>query len=155
MKGLNHDFYLLSCKQYSIADYTQFPKTPGTVQIHDDLMQKCSDTFAWIPSYNPSTHQPHQGFCYYGVTVIDVRGADAARRVFRHWAKLFAVAPDIVCLTGMWEYFTNEDGTKSEGEYQKLVYMRQELLQKFEQLEVFAHQVLLDKGESFIFHRGI
>jgi hypothetical protein len=155
MPGMNHDFFLVSQKQYSIRDYSPFLRIPGTVQIHDDLIWYFSDTFAWIPCYNPSTDQPHQGFCYYGVTVINEQGAEVAGQVFRQWANLFAIAPEIVCLTGMWTYPASEDDYQKEGEYQKLKYDRQDLIQKFEKLEAFTHQILLDKGESFILHLGI
>jgi hypothetical protein len=101
MSGLNHDFLLLSVREYAYGDYMKLINHPKAIHIHDDVMDYLHDTMNWITCYNPARRMmKHKGLNFYGPTVIKKEGAANAAQIFTAWASLFAVGPKRIKLIG-------------------------------------------------------
>jgi hypothetical protein len=54
MTGLNHDFLLLSVREYAYGDYMKLINHRKAIHIHDDVMHYLADTLNWVMCYNPA-----------------------------------------------------------------------------------------------------
>ena len=102
MGGLNHDFFLLSAREYRYADYMKWINHPDAILIHDDVLHLMGDSLNWITCYNPARKMTaHRGLNFYGPTVIKSDGAVEAEAVFATWAALLSKGPISYRLTGV------------------------------------------------------
>lgn len=151
--SMDHEFYLLSKDEYKTEDIFELRKKgfPRSVYIHDDLIQYILDTLFWIPCFNPSRNERLYGLCLYGVTIIDQQGAAILRTVFSSWAQLFSVSPEQLKLQGA---FMMVVGSNEEGEYEKIVINRDEIVSEFQKLAGYAEKVM-KSDDLIILHMGI
>jgi hypothetical protein len=163
MAGLNHDFLLLSSRNFRIGYWSQDRQLPGGVQIHDDLLRYTSDTLKWIPSRVSSKQVPFQGLDFYGETWITSEGAGLTQRIFSSWADLFASGPDAFELTGSYCWtaeanplvHSNTPAVAGSGHYERLTVDRNEIVDKFRTIASYAERMQKSEGELYILHLGI
>lgn len=144
--ALTHDFLLLDRIDEAWTS-AGFDHDPRATVVHDDVISYIWDTLRWIPAYNPGRRQACSGLNYHGETIIDHRGAEIAGRVFHGWAELFRAGPPSLALTGRY----NDD----QGEYETLVFERDELCGLMERLGEYAACVERSPERLYIYHSGI
>lgn len=153
MPGPYHDFLLLSLTEHRFSDYTRFINDPRAIQLEDDLLRYIANTLEWIPTHNPAKNESHRGLCFYGPTVIHTEGASAAAAIFCSWADLFACGPKNLIFTGGWAWI--EGDPPNEGEYEKLIVDRDDVVGKLQQIANYAKQIVETDGDYFILHWGV
>ncbi|WP_080840816.1 hypothetical protein [Cohnella massiliensis] len=153
--ALEHEFYLVPIT----IDVERFwmnrennPEIIDRVGIHDDIILYVGDTLNWIPSKNPALHgtPAGTGINYYGVTLFDKASARNLKNVFSSWRDLFLNSPTTLELTG--EFVMLEGGGQA-GQYEKLVYNRNEIIKQFEKIISFSDR--LSEGNCYVYHCGI
>lgn len=153
--GLEHEFYLIT-NTTDVKDFWMFRENNNnvidSVVIHDDLIQYIFDSLKWIPSKNPAMRgTPNgKGINYHGVTLFDKQSSATLESVFSSWRALFKNAPSKLELTGQFVYEGSDDML---GEYEKLVFNRNEVIKLFD--KIISMSVHIGKGESYIYHCGI
>lgn len=114
--SLDHDFLLLDHDtSLDDASLVSFLRDPRALHVHDILFGYMQDSLAFIPAFNPSLREQHQGLNRWGLTVIRREGAEVAARVFQSWADLFAAGPPRIFLTGPY-IFPSEEPDDGETE---------------------------------------
>lgn len=155
--GLNHEFFLVSHKDYEEmsydGDYLSLSNLDNIISIHDDIIQYINDTLRWIPSINPAMNcEKGFGLNNYGITLFDKEGAEVIVKISKSWADLFSNGPSMLKLTGNYGWVTNTKGIE-EGKYEVIDVCRDNLIESFRKLQLFSEKVISDK--YFIFHHGI
>ena len=155
-----HEFFLikeeLDYTRYADSDYlNNYIRTQYNVKLHDDFVQYIWDTLEWIPSFNPQPLQITKtyGLNYYGITIINKEGSEIFHHVMESWANLFSKAPIKLNLTGSWVQDIDNEGLETNGNYQKIEFQRDILVNKLKTLASYANQAA--RGEYFILHWGI
>lgn len=110
-----------------------------------------SDTLRWIESYNSARRKPFKGLCWYGPTVIRKEGAKTTFQVFKAWAELFRIGPEILNLEG---YYTVDD-EHPDGYFDRLEIPRDEIVTKLTTVASYAQKIIDTDGQYFILHLGI
>lgn len=152
--GLEHEFFLIP----NTIDVKVFwldrdnKCVIDRVEIHDDLIQYILDSLEWIPSKNPALQgiPDGRGINYYGVTLFDKQSSSTLVNVFTSWRDLFKNAPTTLELTGEFVYYEKDEML---GEYEKLVFNRDEVIMLFDKIISMATQ--LAKGNCYLYHCGI
>ena len=153
--SLEHEFYLIS-KTTDINDFWMYRERNNSfidsVVIHDDLIQYIMDSLEWIPSKNPSLlGTPNgRGINYHGVTLFDKQSSETLISIFASWKSLFKNAPVKFELTGEFVY---GEADNQEGDYEKLVFNRDEVISQFE--KIISMSETLAKGEFYLYHCGV
>ncbi|MFJ7755832.1 hypothetical protein ACQKGI_21580 [Peribacillus muralis] len=153
--SLNHEFYLLP-KKIDVNDFWTYIECRNnvidSVAIHDDLVQYIMDSLEWIPSINPALRgtPSGRGINYYGLTLFDKQSSKTLISIFSSWRSLIINAPDEFELTDA--FFYGEDGNQ-EGQYEKLVFSRDEVITQFEKIISMSEN--LAAGECYLYHSGI
>jgi hypothetical protein len=153
--SLIHEFYLIP-NTINIIDFWMHRENNksviDSVEIDDDLIQYIFDSLEWIPSKNPAIpgNPNGQGLNYHGVTLLDQNSSITLERVFSSWRNLFINAPTKIELTGQFVYEENEEIL---GEYEKLVFNRDEVIKRFE--KIISMSLQLAEGECYVYHCGI
>ncbi|WP_088011636.1 hypothetical protein [Gottfriedia acidiceleris] len=154
--ALIHDFYLVSkdaTLKNDLMGYMDSIKefAVAHVKINDDLILYMADTINWVPSKNtPFTRRFHEmGLDYYGITIFDENSITILKDVLLGWRMIFASAPKVITLTGM--YVEGDD--EEDGEYEKNTFDQDEVLQQFDAL--IALIVEVEKHSHKIYHIGI
>lgn len=159
MSGLNHEFYLLSEKDYLIGNLN-FDTLPEGVSIHDSILQYIADTLNWIDCGSPTPKgvKSLQGLNWYGDTIISKDGAEKTRNIFNLWAEIFMQSSEILELTGSYFYDFNEgldeDGLPKKRGYNKLLFKRDEIVENLRTIANYADEVL-HSDDLYILHLGI
>jgi len=152
MAGLNHSFFLVRASEFAPVEYDHFVTLPGEVALHDDLLRYMIDTLTWIPAHNPARDEPCRGLSMYGATIIHAEGARVAAAVFSMWAKLFALGPNDLDLTGGYAWVGADP---SAGEYERLHMERDVVCSRLNDLALRAEQVASGEGRFYLLHHGI
>ncbi|MDI1446051.1 hypothetical protein [Polyangium sp. 6x1] len=152
MAGLNHSFFLVRASEFAPAEFDHFVTLPGEIELHDDLLRYMGDTLAWIPTHNPARDEPCMGLCMYGPTLIHVEGARVAAAVFSTWARLFALGPSDLDLTGGYAWVGADPST---GDYERLHIGRDVLCSRLNGLALRAEQVASGEGRLYLLHFGV
>jgi hypothetical protein len=155
--ALIHDFYLAPTDLKSKRDIIEYVDSIkelalGHVGIHDDLINYMSDTLNWVPMKNtPFTKRSiEMGLDHYGMTILDEDSVTSLKEVLSGWKMIFSSAPKIIELTG--SYYTIE-GEDWEGEYEKLHFERDLILEQLNTLLSFIDEI--EKNGHKIYHMGI
>lgn len=153
--ALVHEFYLIPAvedAEHLWMNIAINPKVMDNVVIHDDIILYINDTLKWIPSRNPALPgaPTGAGINYYGVTLFDQHSAAALHRIFSAWRGLFLNSPPVLELTG--EFYTVE-GEEQSGQYERLIYERDEVVEQFAKMISFADR--LAEGGFYLYHCGI
>ncbi|MEE6450218.1 hypothetical protein RAH41_06540 [Gottfriedia acidiceleris] len=153
--ALIHDFYLVpkdvtlkndlmgymdSIKEFAVAH----------VKINDDLILYMADTINWVPTKStPFTRRFNEmGLDYYGITILDDNSITVLKKVLLGWRRIFACAPKLITLTGMFVEADEEDG-----EYEKNTFNQDDVLNQLDSLITLICEV--DKHSHKIYHIGI
>lgn len=153
--ALTHEFYLVP----NTIDVEQFwmgirnkPEVIDSVVIHDDIILYINDTLEWIPSKNPGKRGTPNGtgINYHGVTLFEDKSAIILENVFTAWRNLIANSPQVLELRGS---FVWVEGEEHSGEYEKLVFNRDEIIEQFEKIISFSKK--LSEGHFYLYHCGI
>jgi hypothetical protein len=152
MAGLNYAFFLVRTSEHAPRDYGHFTPLPGEVELHDDLLHYMGDSLRWIPTHNPALDEPCTGLCMYGPTVIFAEGARVAAAVFSTWARLFALGPSVLDLTGPYTW-TGDD--PANGAFERIRVERDDLCGRLSDLAGWAQQVAEGSGDLYLLHYGI
>ena len=154
MRGSFHQFVLLSGPPRAWdAKSSALSGLAGELELPDDCLRYMYDSLLWIPSLNPcKALSPQTGLNLYGQTVITLSGAGIGRRIFRAWAELFRCGPEILQLTGDYEWSEDEP---QMGEYQRLRLRRDEIAAVIEGLAGYCQRVEESDDREFILHLGI
>lgn len=159
--ALIHEFILIEKEKYSADYYLSIERDSNgrinmkksnityLVELHDDIIQYISDSLNWIPSINPSTNQNGFGLNHYGMTLFNSNSADIIRNIFSSWARLLENAPQEFEITGNYTW----DSDKSNGSYEKIQIIRNEIVESFKTLSTYAEK-LSDNG-FYLLHLGI
>ncbi len=165
--ALIHDFILLNTAEVPYSDYIKYIKyAKFDVSIADDLILYVNDYLNWIPTRNPANSSAPEtsGLHLYGPTVIDLRGAERAVKVFRAIASLFACAEEQIKLTGEFSYqladsFDDEPEIQrivaGSGHYARLHLSRQDVVSKFELLAELCQKIRDSDGALYLLHLGV
>ena len=154
MAGLDHDFLLVSRREFSAPGFFHWINSPKAIQIHDDVIRYVQDTLNWITCYNPGRRMTKQkGLNLCGPTIIKSDGAPCAEAVFAAWAKVFSNGPKKIQLTGAYEWIDGDSG--GSGRYSKIKVDRDEIVAKFTAIANYARKVGGSKNEFLILHMGI
>lgn len=153
--ALVHEFYLILAvgdAEHLWMNIANNPKVMDYVVIYDDIILYINDTLKWIPSRNPalSGAPTGAGINYHGVTLFDQHSAAALHRIFCAWRDLFLNSPQVLELTG--EFYTVE-GEEQSGQYERLIYERDEVIEQFAKMISFADR--LAEGGFYLYHCGI
>jgi hypothetical protein len=153
--SLEHKFILVPKPidyQALMQSNEEIPNIIDSVDIPDDLVQYIADSLKWIPSKNPakSISKEERGINYYGITLFDQSSAKVMKSVFTSWHSLFANAPENLELTGA---FMVSSSKRKLGEYERLVFDRDEILGLLERLVSMAEK--LEDGHLYLYHWGI
>lgn len=157
--SLDHEFLLVSTKEYLTKGYSGYHHNPAAIKLHDDVIGYIYDFISWINAYNtscggkPVTFEGEFNRC--GVSLYKIDSAEKMRAVFSGLAKLFAEGPQVLNLKGDWVSEDNEATEKPIEYYERLVFERDLLIAKFQQIVNMANEVLCNNGELMILHLGI
>lgn len=168
MMALVHDFILLNTADAPYPDYMKYIESGRfDVSIDDDLIWYVIDFLNWIPTVNPA-HKPTEslsGLNLYGVTVIDIAGAEQAIKVFMAIASLFACGSgEKIRLTGAFSYqladsYADEPGVErivaGSARYTSMQLNRQDVISKFELLAELCRKVRDSEGQHYLLHLGV
>ncbi len=152
MAGLNHSFFLVRTAEFSPTKYSHFTALPGEIELHDDFLRYLGDSLRWIPAHNPARNEPCMGLCMYGPTVLHAEGARVAAAIFSAWARLFALGPRELDLTGDYGWIHEAPST---GAYARLRLDREALCSRLNGLAGWAEQVAAGEGRLYLLHCGI
>ena len=149
--SLKHDFLLIE-KQHLLNDgYMNHYHSSKALHLHDDFISYIYDSLEWIPAFNPSTNEFQKGINRWGITVFEVEGAKKIRSIFSSWSALFSEGPEILNLEGEWTYYeesTDEYG--DEGKYDRLILLRNEIVETLLEISSWANQIIESDGEFYI-----
>lgn len=153
--ALVHEFYLIPAvgdAEHLWTNIANHPKVVDSVVIHDDIILYINDTLKWIPSRNPALAGAPigAGINYHGVTLFDQHSAAALHRIFSAWRDLFLNSPLVLELTGE---FVMVEGEEQSGQYERLIYERDEVIEQFAKMISFADR--LAEGGFYLYHCGI
>lgn len=154
--GLEHEFYLIS-NTSDVKNFWMYKENSNSVidsvVIHDDLINYIFDSLEWIPSKNPelSGTPKGRGLNFHGVTLFDKQSSESLIRILSSWRDLFKSAPNTLELTGDFVY--DDINEQILGEYEKLVFNRDEVITLFE--KVIAMSVYLAEDDYYLYHCGI
>ncbi|PGZ93358.1 hypothetical protein [Bacillus sp. AFS029533] len=153
---LIHDFYLVPkdvTLKNDIIGYMDSIIEFGVahVKIQDELILYMNDTISWVPSKRtPFTKGFNEmGLDYYGITIFDENSTTILKDVLLGWRIIFASAPKVLILTGMYVEGDHEE----DGEYEKITFNQDEVLQQLDAL--IALIVEVEKHSHKIYHIGI
>ncbi|KGR81936.1 hypothetical protein [Lysinibacillus odysseyi] len=153
--ALEHEFYLV--RDILQMDGIMHIKEKtililDSVIIDDDLILYISDSLKWLPSklVNFQGMSDYTGIAYYGITLFDQQSAPLLYRIFCGWRDLFLNAPSKLELTGSYIF---PDEMDDMGEYEKLVFKKEDVLRQFEKMITLAEY--LANGNCYIYHIGI
>lgn len=120
--------------------------------IHDDIIQYIMDTLNWIPSKNPALSEMPScfGINYHGITLLDEDSSKALKTVFTCWRDLFQNSPKVLKLRGG---FVFTEGERCEGEYESIIFNRDEIINQFDRMISFAER--LTEGKFYLYHCGV
>ncbi|MDF2790626.1 MAG: hypothetical protein K0S80_3727 [Neobacillus sp.] len=153
--GLEHEFYLIP-NTIDVKDFWVHKENNNgvidSVVIHDDLILYIVDSLEWIPSKNPALRGAPNGWGlnYHGVTLFDKDSCPTLESVFSSWRDSFKNAPTTLELTGEFVYDENDEKL---GEYEKLIFNRDEVIKLFE--KIISMSVQLAEGNCYLYHCGI
>jgi hypothetical protein len=157
--SLTHEFFLISLEEdlsensYLMMNLGKW-KNDKVVVLHDDIITYIFDSLKWIPTINPSTQKLGYGLNYHGISIINSQnshdGSVITRNIFNTWADLFVNSPEKLLLKGQFSWI---DGDISKGKYEYLEYDRDEIINTFRTIALFADQVRLNNLQ--ILHIGI
>ena len=153
--GLKHEFYLVK-DLYEMEEVLNIKEGAAlildSVIIDDDLILYISDSLTWLPSklVNFQGMSDYTGIAYYGITLFDQQSAPLLNRIFCGWRDLFQNAPLKLELTGSYILSVGEDDI---GEYEKLIFQKEEVLRQFEKMITLAER--LAGGDCYVYHIGI
>lgn len=110
------------------------------------------DSLEWITSKNPALRgAPNgRGLNYHGVTLFDKQSSPTLESIFSSWRDLFINAPTTLELTGEFVYDENDEML---GEYEKLIFNRDEVIKLFE--KIISMSVQLAEDNCYLYHCGI
>ena len=154
-----HEFLLLDSDTFDYHDYMKIFNSPlrekesHCVKLHHDFLLYIYDSISWIILFNPSKKETCKGLCLYGPTVLKTDSAHIAENIFSTWSNLFKNGPDKLELTG--SYTWGSEDSPEGGEYEKLVFDRDELTQSLDKLADYCHTVKEGKGKYYVLHLGI
>ena len=163
--SLSHQFFLLKVDDQAHwhKSWLKLFQSNQGIKLHVDALRYIADTLQWIPTYNPSTKQAHQGLCWWGITWIQVDGAPVMAKTLGYWADLLSSEPAELELTGNYGYQVENDSNKdgfeviadNSGGYEKLIFNRDELVTNLRALSNYAKQVQEQGDKYYILHLGI
>lgn len=148
-----HNFFLVEASENPRFDYTRYYDKVPSVTIHHDLIEYVHDSLLWLATYNPAQSMEKQtGLNLYGVTVLKSTGAKRLYEISTAWSHLFKQSPKNLRLTGRYSWKPGEPET---GEYEQLVFDRDETVASFDVLADICLEVSESEGTAFILHHGI
>lgn len=150
MRGLYHSFYLVSLDEAHYDEYWYGHGREGGIHIHHDYLSTLQNEIAWLPTYNPAMKVEWQGLCWTGPTVIRLKGARIATKVFAAWAALISNGPGHLKLRG--SYAVRSNGS---GYFTRVEINRDEFIAQLLNLGDYAEQVIRSNEHQFILHMGL
>lgn len=166
--ALEHHFVVLNTANVPHSDYMKYIKHGQfDVSIADDLISYINDYLNWIPTSNPASSSTPEmsGLNLYGPTIIDMRGAEQALKVFTAIASLFACSSgEKIRLIGAFSYqladsFDDEPEIQrivaGSGHYARLHLSKQDVVSKFELLAELCRKVRDSEGQHYLLHLGV
>ena len=114
-------------------------------EIHDDIIRWFIDIFNWVEMYNPSKKEITNGFCYWGVTIIEQKNIFVLNKIIKSLIDLFINAPENIILTG--NYIGGKMG------YDKINIDKNKIMLKLNKFKSLIGKVINEGG--YILHCGI
>jgi len=108
----------------------------------------------WIPCHNPAMKmETHMGLNYNGPTVLKKAGARKLHEISKAWSILFKQASPELRLTGAFGWIEGKE--PHLGEYEKLAFVRDNVVAKFDLLASLSLRVAESEDGAFLMHLGV
>ncbi len=156
--SLNHDFLLIEKSDFLENGYQKFFHSKDAVLLHDDFIDYIYDSLLWIPSIDDQGKplEPEKGLNRWGVNFYECDGSRKLKTIISSWIEIFKCGPTILDLKGSWTVETSEeDGSESEGYYDRLIINRDDLVNELLRLVKWADEVIKSDGSKQILHLGV
>ncbi|MCU4638989.1 hypothetical protein [Acinetobacter courvalinii] len=165
--ALVHDFVLSNKNEFSYDNCCELiDKVSYDVSIHEDLIRYFYDFFKWVPTYNPILKVKHTGLNYYGLTIIDIEGAEEMLILLSSLVNILKLSPNVLRLTGAYTYVHADDNVidpnkkvdrifRETAGYEKIVMQKSEVIRQFEILAELMRKVIDSNNALYVLHFGI
>jgi hypothetical protein len=114
-------------------------------EIHDDIMRWFIDIFNWVQMYNPAKKEQVNGFCYWGVTIIERQNVNKLYKIICSLIDLFENSPSEIILTG--NYCVTDEC------YNKIKINKDNMMKKLIKFRNLLEKIINNGG--YILHSGI